>query len=330
VTRARSRAQGSDSQNLDSLLDTMANVVGILVVLLAVVQMTVGEAMDRIRVLDSKEGQALTQEKRTLEQQLAALGPTSLADARALERLRERVRALRADPAAARMRSDAVTATTTAAEQAAAVRRLERATGEQRRQLAALQVRVEERERDDESATVELRLPDPRPAPPEADRVVALVRYQRVLFPDLNALENQLNDVIRAWATAGNSVRGHGARALATHVRQLDLGNQWLRWEMIEQAGQPLARLHWRDRVAGDDLRELQAPDAAFRRSLAGLDPDRHYVRFWVWGESFETYLEARRIAESAGFAVGWQAIPMEQPLQGGLGRRVLPAAPVD
>lgn len=330
MTRARARAHGSDSQNLDSLLDTMANVVGILVVLLAVVQLTVGEAMDRIRVLDSVEGRALTQEERALEQQLAVLGPASLADARALERLRERLRALLADPAAARMRSDAVTATTTTAAQAAAVRRLERATGEQRRQLTALQVRVEERARDDESATVELRLPDPRPAPPAADRVVALVRYQRVLVPQLDALENQLNDAIRDWSTAGNSLRGHGARALAEHLHQLDLGNQWLRWEMIEQAGQPLARLHWRDRAAGDDLRGLQAPDAAFRRALAGLDPERHYLRFWVWGESFEAYLEARRIAESEGFAVGWQAIPTDQPLQGGLGRRVLPAAPVD
>jgi hypothetical protein len=210
------------------------------------------------------------------------------------------------------------------------VRRLERTTGEQRRQLAALQVRVEDRTHIEDAAALELRLPDPRPAPPAADRVVALVRYGRVLLPQLDALESQLNDAIQAWADAGNSVRGHGARALAEHVRQRNLGNAWFRWEMLEQGGQPLARLHWRDPAAGDDLAALQAPGAGFRRALADLDPERHYVRFWVWGESFETYLEARRIAESAGFAVGWQAIPQDQPLQGGLGRKLLPAAPVD
>ena len=55
--QARARPRG---ENVDSLLDTMANVVGILIVLLAVTQMTVGDAMDRIRVFDSEESQALS------------------------------------------------------------------------------------------------------------------------------------------------------------------------------------------------------------------------------------------------------------------------------
>ena len=61
MSRARTRRAAIGSQSLDSLLDTMANVVGILIVLLAVTQMTVGDAMDRIRVFDSEESQQLAE-----------------------------------------------------------------------------------------------------------------------------------------------------------------------------------------------------------------------------------------------------------------------------
>ncbi|MDH4017798.1 MAG: hypothetical protein OEV20_10710, partial [Actinomycetota bacterium] len=39
----------ADAQSIDSLLDTMANVVGILVVLVAVTQLSLGDAIERIR-----------------------------------------------------------------------------------------------------------------------------------------------------------------------------------------------------------------------------------------------------------------------------------------
>jgi hypothetical protein len=327
--RGRRRAQ--TSQNLDSLLDTMANVVGILVALLAVVQLTVGDAMDRIRVFDSDEGRELALEQRELEQQLAALGPASLADARVLEQLRKGVRALFADPDAARVRDDAASAATTAAGRAAEVRRLERRKREQRRQLSALRVRLDERDRAVDEAGIELRLPDPRPAPPRADRVVYLVRYGRVLDPRLDALELQIAETIRDWTQQGQTITGHGARALSEHVAELDLGNDRMRWQIDDQLGRPVPRLEWRDRKTGDDLEGLRRPEAGFRGELAQLHPERHYLSFWVWGDSFESYLAARRIAESAGFSVGWRAVPTPQPLRFALGpKKRLPAAPVD
>lgn len=333
--KPRPRRERAGSQNLDSLLDTMANVVGILIVLMAVIQLTVGDAMERIRVFDSEEGIALARERSDLEVELASLGPASLANSRSLERLMARLRALIADPDAARMRSDATTAAATVSARKAEATRIEQSNADKRRRLTALRVRVTERDASAKrSAAAELRLPDPRPAPPQADRVVFLVRYGRVLFPRLSQLEADLNAAIRTWASAGNSIRGFGARDLGDHLRERDLGNEWLRWQLLEVGGQPVARLHWRDTGAGDDLAHLLAAgtesENGFRASLGSLDPKRHFLRFWVWGDSFEVYLEARRIAESAGFAVGWVPIPAGNPLQGSLGRPILPAAPVD
>ena len=45
---ARSARRG-EAESLDSLLDTMANVVGILVMLVAVSQLSLGDAVERIR-----------------------------------------------------------------------------------------------------------------------------------------------------------------------------------------------------------------------------------------------------------------------------------------
>ena len=41
------RRQSAQVGNLDSLLDTMANVTGIMIVLLAVIQLSVGDATER-------------------------------------------------------------------------------------------------------------------------------------------------------------------------------------------------------------------------------------------------------------------------------------------
>jgi hypothetical protein len=331
VSRARVRRAPVGSQSLDSLLDTMANVVGILIVLLAVTQMTVGAAMDRIRIFDSDESQALSAQRDTLEQALEALGPLDGSTLTALETLKRQLSAVRADPDAFRLRDDPVATSTAAAASAAAVRRLAREVDEKRSRLVSLQVQAKALEENNPDGPIELRLPDPRPAPPRADRLVLLARYGRVLEPGLAGLETQLNDAMHAWVEhTRREVRGEGAKQLASHINSLGLGNRWLRWSMDGSQGAPVAILDWRDRDEGDDLASLRTERSQLARVLRELDPERHYLQFWVWGDSFEAYLEARRVAETAGFSVGWKAIPADDPLQGRLGRQALSAAPVD
>jgi len=333
VTRARTRRRGqSISENLDSLLDTMANVVGVLVVLLAVTQLTVNDAMKRIRVFASEEGQAIARERDALEQRGAALEETELDRAQELATLDRQLRALRAWPDAAKAPTSAAEATTLAASRAAAVRSLESAVATKRQKLSALQVRVADRKLEADADHVDLRLPDPRPAPPDANRVVLLSRYQRVLYPDLDELEQERNREIREWvAVTGESLVGLGARALAEHFRTNDFGNQWMRWRILELRDNPFVRLEWRSQQAGDDLDALRSAESQLRDLLSGLDPKHHYLRFWVWSDSFEEYLAARRVAEDEGFSVGWEAMDSRQPLQSRLlGRSMRTPAPID
>ena len=211
------------------------------------------------------------------------------------------------------------------------MRRLSREVADKRSQLVSLQVQAKALEATNPNAPIELRLPDPRPAPPKADRLVLLARYGRLLEPQLAELEAELNQAMHDWVEhTGRDVRGEGAQQLAAHINSLALSNRWLRWTMEGGEGMPIAMLEWRDPTEGDDLVALRTGASQFEQALSDLDPERHYLQFWVWGGSFEVYLEARRLAETAGFAVGWRAIPTDDPLQGRLGRQPLSAAPVD
>ena len=71
----------------------------------------------------------------------------------------------------------------------------------------------------------------------------------------------------------------------------------------------------WRDREAGEDIADLRLEGSQLEASVRARDPGRQYIRFWVWPDSFEVYLEARYVAEAAGFDVAWTAVPSEQEI---------------
>ena len=64
------RAKKSSGASLDSLLDTMTNVVGILVILLTVTQLGVGDAVKRIADSDSVKPEVLESAKVNLAERL--------------------------------------------------------------------------------------------------------------------------------------------------------------------------------------------------------------------------------------------------------------------
>ncbi len=312
----KQRRRHTDSQNLDSLLDTMANVVGILIVLMAVTQLTVNDAMKRIRVWESEEALDLREERRETESKLAMIGPASLLGALDTSRLREHIERLRSDSAAARP----VEPTRVAAELARdklRVRRLESELDDKHEQLAKLRIHLAEYEALPEPEAVELRLPDPRPPPLGTKSVVLFCRYGRVLYPNLEQLEQDFFEGVRR------------ARGLANYFRLNDIGNRHLRWGVVETPSGQIAQLDWRQPNVGEAENELRAPGSALRSPLERYDPDHHFIRFFVWADSFEVYLASRRIAEKAGFSVGWEVYDIGESLRFARSSSS-PPAPVD
>ena len=298
------RVRSGSAQNLDSLLDTMANVVGILIVLMAVTQMTVNDAFERIRISQTDLTREVSRKRLAAERDLAATDGASLEDALEAARLRAHVDRLQSDPSTARVVDDA-TATAQIAQTRLKMRRLEQRIGAKRTELSNLQIRVANYQDNPVPAAAELRLPDPRPAPLGAKPVVFLCRYGRVLFPDLQRLQDEFFQVV-----------GQARSRPSTYFRDHDVGNRDLRWRIIETPGGMVAQLDWRHAEAGETLDEVRAPGSRLQAVLKGYDPERHYVQFYVWGDSYEPYLEARRQAESLGFAVGWEPYEIGQGLK--------------
>ena len=306
----RKRAGG---QNVDSLLDTMANVVGILIVLMAVTQMTVNTAMKRIRVWESEEAVELREDRHEAEANLAAIAGIDLSRTLELSMLRDLIEQLREVPTAA----DTASVSAQVASQRLQVRRLNAAIADKHEKLANLQILLSESELRAEEEGIALRLPDPRPAPLAAKPMILFCRYGRVFDPRFDQLARELEEVVRG-----------APRPVERYFEAYDIGNELLRWRIIDAGNKRIHRLDWRSTTIGETAEQLRSPRAKFRAVLATYSPQSKFLHFYVWGDSFEVYLEARRLSEEAGFSAGWIPLPTGKPLELVKGRT--PPTPVD
>jgi len=58
---------------------------------------------------------------------------------------------------------------------------------------------------------------------------------------------------------------------------------------------------------AGEDLERISKGSSLYRQALKSLDPQKVWIRFYVWNDSFDVYLAARNYAAERGIAAGWQ-----------------------
>lgn len=74
--------------------------------------------------------------------------------------------------------------------------------------------------------------------------------------------------------------------------------------------------------VQGESSEELIEPDSEFKSLLADMNPASDYLAFIVRPDSFEAFRKARQEARKAGFEVGWEPYPEENPIIFGSGGR--------
>jgi hypothetical protein len=305
--------------NLDPLVDTLSNVVGILVVVVALTQLQVGDALDRLIELDASRLPGAQQFASAVETEHAELS-ARLADAK-----------LRQDKILSRS-TGGVADAIVAAERA--LERLEKQpTGSPAPKLASMasverEIEAKSKELDSQRASLEqreayvekiqrvpkelvARLPDPGIVTGEEAWI--LCRYRRCYLADRTALIDSGSSAIGAIIVETQQVRRDEFESLAHHLRKRDIGHGNFRWALITDP-RPLARVEWRSRDAGiEHTRLATSPELA--AWLSERSPDRDFIRFQVWSDSFEVYLEARQVIEAAGFRAGWDAYDDDQEL---------------
>ncbi|MHA7837491.1 MAG: hypothetical protein ACX98W_08550 [bacterium] len=302
--------------NLDPLVDTLSNVVGILVMVVALTQIQVGDAIDRLMAVEAAERSPSSDPVGIAE---GGPGAAAASDLAQLEARRERVLARAGSTLEGSLRA-AETMLARVMEMPSGERTSVDAGGE------ALRARILERRSELERARGSLadreahaealrevprelvaRLPDPEVLTGREQWIFC--RHGRCYLASqaelVGAGESAIGRILVHHLDA-RTVRPDEYEALAHYLRKKDIGHGPFVWRFVTRP-EPRARLVWTSRESGIEPSRLES-SPALRRWLVARDPTKDFIRFHVWSDSFEAYLEARRIVETAGFRAGWKA----------------------
>ena len=315
--------------NLDPLVDTLFNVVGILVFIVALTQLQLGDAIERLMSTRGEVAVAAAEAQRELtrrraeterrEARLAALAPEEAAILRrstgdlgdAADEIEWALEALAktSDAALGRAASGAAGQAAAGPDPNAAARaRLERA-----RQALDARTAAQAHLRAKVPEALVARLPDP--AVLRGREQWILCRYQRCYPADRTALIQGGSEAVSRVLQHNriDDIRPDEFESLAHHFRKRPVGDETFRWQIVAQ-GRPRARLAWRAKEGGFDRLDF-AQGQPLSKWLAARSPSKDFIRFWVWNDSFDVYLRARQATEAAGFRAGWRGRDKDQEL---------------
>lgn len=332
------RKDDDDGGGLDSLLDTMTNVVGILVMVLIATQLGVKDAVSRIsdsevvdpaKVEAAREKLLLTKEQRdAIETQLGDLKPiddsaiqVSLADLR--RKMEENRTKLNQEQAVANQFALKIEADTKKAEEAKKkIQEMADAEAKQEALQAELVKALEEEAKlkamlDDTPAQQAppakiVTLPDPRPAPEGAREVTFLCANNRV-YPIAaddwrENIRKKTEFIVESRRLDGGPAVGVDEEKFMREFRKLNrrLTDDFFEVEIYAAGIYPRLKFIPKENDGADED-EVLKPRSRFQRALFVLDKNKYYARFIVLPDSYEVYLAARAVSDQAGLLSGWE-----------------------
>jgi len=310
--------------SLDSLLDTMTNVVGILVILLAVTQLGVGDAVKRILrsrtgdmgavnvsvehlKLTEKEAQELSElvEKLRAEwNDLAAqteLDRQRVAETRKL--IEELKREIRENPSV-KVNTDEVRKLIEQRETMA--EQLEDKIANAEQELAELKAKIESTPVYQTPAPKVVTLPNPRPAPKNAEPVYFICRQGRIAPVKIDRLQQIVDAGVRRSVGEPDANGEIDCDKLVEFFDSRTLGDEYFRIRIRVHNFRPWMVLEMRP-GAGESTEQLVESGSQYQQAVRTIDKTGHYARFLVWPDSFDTYIEARAIASDMDMLAGWE-----------------------
>ena len=327
------RGADEDDGGLDSLLDTMTNVVGILVLVLIVTQMSVAEVVTRITTenqIDEKAVEELNQqldvertELRDLEKIL--VNPIDIDE----EKLRQELQ-LNKDLLArkkalleqrAKEKNEFALKITKDEEMAAKNSKLIADTAAKRKELetlistslekkAELAAQLDKTPRTKAPADIQISIPNPRPAPPGIKQLMIICSGNRLYPVNIDAFRKDAELKAKSIVTRFNLKRdpalGIDPAKFKQHYEKLKQQDDFFDVEYYVQGDRwPRFRLIPRENKGGFG-KELINPRSRLRRWFSTVDFSKYYARFYVLPDSFDAYVMARRFFSQNKILAGW------------------------
>lgn len=98
------------------------------------------------------------------------------------------------------------------------------------------------------------------------------------------------------------------AEAAMSQIYLIDSRNYQRQAFKLPDGGEQVLRIRKADAL-GEDSGALDTGDSIWFNGLSELDPNKYYVFFWVREDGFRVFLQARMIAQTLGYPVGWVPI---------------------
>jgi len=326
----RPRRSDEEAGSLDSLLDTMTNVVGILVILLVFTQLSVSDAVKRMLratespLLDisqenlSEAEKELDELKETVEQartkyeSLADQRDTQLASVKDVRKLIDDLRAqLEAPPEQKETKQEMNQRLEKIKAQAEAKREeLDKTQAE----LARLKAMLDETPQRGPLPAKTVTLPNPRPAPENAQPLHFICADGQIYPATLHdRLDTIAQSVIRLSNVKPDDRGLYDCDKIVGYLNQRTLGDRNFVLRGDVKSFRLYLEFHPRPN-AGEAPEQLEARSSRFRQVVRAANVKRQYARFIVFPDSFEVYLAARRICDSHDMLAGWDLMWYNPP----------------
>ncbi len=329
------RQKKQSGASLDSLLDTMTNVVGILVILLTVTQLGVQDAVKRISTavtVDPEELRRAEQQhnellklEALLKQQLASLDDKGQDAEKSRKELGRALYLLQSAKHNINVLKEVQEDKRREIE--AAIQKL---LDEARQALEAQQKKEKELAAKVTTADAEVarlraqladtpetkplaakvvNLPNPRAAPENSQPVTYICREGRIMWVDAEGLQDRAQKrtqfIVARRRLDRDPSKGVDGKLLAEEFNRDPIRDRYFELQMTISGRYPRLVLK-RLKNAGEDAELLVHPSSRYQQRVRRTDPRRFYLKYLVWPDSFEAYLEARKVASKRGLLAGW------------------------
>ncbi|MFK8114187.1 MAG: hypothetical protein AB8B91_18440 [Rubripirellula sp.] len=330
----RRRGDDDDDGGLDSLLDTMTNVVGILVLVLIVTQMSISEVVSRItaeNTIDEAELEKLSQQleiKRAEVDELEQIlvDPLDIDAEKQREELAKKKELLdrrkkelakkkqEQNEFSMRMAEDRKLAEKNKQQIADTeakrdeLRTLITTSQERKEQLEAM---LDKTPRVAAPADVQVSIPNPRPAPTGAKQFILVCADDRLHPVNVDYVrkdaEQKVKAIIARYSLDRDPAKGIDPAAFAKHYEKLKEQDEFFNIEyFVERDRYPRIRFIPRE-GRGASSKEVANPRSRVRtKYLSQVDVSKYYARFYVLPDSYGVYMTSRRLFANAGMLAGW------------------------
>ncbi len=333
--KARPAPAEDEDGGLDSLMDTMFNVVGILVLVLVTTQLDVAEKIKEITSksvvtqddLDAKKAELekLKEREAELEQRTNAIDID--AERERLRRILDTIAAQKALLAESEKAKNSYTiALNTDRKKADESKKEIEANEKERASISAsitdllkkkadLQALLDDTPKRAPAPSKLVAIPNPRPAPDGAKRLNFLCAYNKLYPMNIDELrkdaETKAKAIVLRHKLHLNPETGIDPDEFEKYFSRLpDAKDPWLNVEYyIADKRWPRMRLTANERRGATD-EDLMKPSSKIRGLLSSINPQKFYAMFYVMPDSFDVYITARQLMMMGNIQAGWEPMP--------------------